>query len=309
MSLAPAQRPPAHWHGRRRHSGAAVTCTPAPLTPAVPLPHPRAIDLYGGWDTAPWELGDQTGHPSCVGFVVAACVELMRARSSGGMPFVPQSPIFLYRKIREATWPGPPPPDWDEGAVKLGQAARILETVGICSLERWPANNPALNPSGADATAAEAEAMVNRISGHQYLDWGTVDPRHNVALSLYTELAAGRPVGVTLPEFRVEHGDWPDWHSTAALATGEVPDPETEVQMSGHAVCLIGFQPSATEPMGGYFLFRNSWGTEWATDAPNGPPERTPYVPTPGYGTISATHLERYASEMLSLALPAVPPA
>jgi hypothetical protein len=297
-----ARPPPAQRRGRHLHAGAAG----APG--AAPLPHLRAIDLYGAWDTAPWELGDQTGHPSCVGFVVAACVELMRARSSVGMTFVPQSPIFLYRKIREASWPGlPPPPDWDEGAVKLGQAAQILETTGICSLERWPANNPAHNPSVPDATEAEAEAMVNRISGHQYLDWGTADPRHNVALAIYTELAAGRPVGVTLPEFKVRHGDWPDWHSDAAIATGEVPDPETEVQMSGHAVCLIGFQPSAAEPMGGYFLFRNSWGTEWAANAPDGPPERTPYVPTPGYGTISATHLERYASEMLSLALPAVP--
>jgi hypothetical protein len=47
-------------------------------------------------------------------------------------------------------------------------------------------------------------------------------------------------------------------------------------QPAGHAVCLIGYQDNAQYPGGGYFIVRNSWGLDWASQSPYGP----------GYGTI-----------------------
>jgi len=63
--------------------------------------------------------------------------------------------------------------------------------------------------------------------------------------------------------------------------------------VSGHAVALIGFSTDVTEPNGGYFVFRNSWGPDWARLAPTsgGRVWRT------GYGQISATYMENYAWE------------
>ena len=58
------------------------------------------------------------------------------------------------------------------------------------------------------------------------------------------------------------------------------------------------------EPAGGYFVFRNSWGFEFGRkasdpDRPRGPPR----VPLPGYGTISASHVEAACWEAVSFAL------
>ena len=38
----------------------------------------------------------------------------------------------------------------------------------------------------------------------------------------------------------------------------------------GHALCFAGYADDASYPGGGYFLARNSWGTKWAPESPDG---------------------------------------
>jgi len=51
-----------------------------------------------------------------------------------------------------------------------------------------------------------------------------------------------------------------------------------------------------TEPRG-YFIFRNSWGTSWAGNAPS----PYGYAPEPGYGDFSASYVDQFLLEMLEL--------
>ncbi len=79
-----------------------------------------------------------------------------------------------------------------------------------------------------------------------------------------------------------------------AEAYGEVLDPPPYmVSDGGHAVCVVGFVPYQWEPSGGYFVIRNSWGTDWGYELPTA----GPYGPAPGYGTISASYVENYLWE------------
>jgi hypothetical protein len=86
-----------------------------------------------------------------------------------------------------------------------------------------------------------------------------------------------------------------NWNSDDGTEYGYVYDPPpTSVAVDGHAVCLTGFVGDPTEVLGGFFIFRNSWGTSaWAASAP------TPgyATPEPGYGMISASYVDRWAWE------------
>ena len=67
----------------------------------------------------------------------------------------------------------------------------------------------------------------------------------------------------------------------------------------GHVVCVTGFIPDPAEPLGGWFVFRNSWGLEFASHATL--PDSGPTSGTRGYGLLSATHVNNYCWEYLVL--------
>jgi hypothetical protein len=63
---------------------------------------------------------------------------------------------------------------------------------------------------------------------------------------------------------------------------------------------VLGFEPDADAPGKGWFIFRNSMGARWATRAPDELSDDPPQVPRPGYGAISAAHVEAHAWELYS---------
>jgi hypothetical protein len=97
-----------------------------------------------------------------------------------------------------------------------------------------------------------------------------------------------RPVAVSMLVFKDPVGGRDNWSTLVGRSFGEVLDPPpTSVVSSGHAVCIVGFRPDPTERLGGFFLFRNSWGPHWGRQA----------QPEPGYGFLSAGQLEDYCIE------------
>ena len=69
-----------------------------------------------------------------------------------------------------------------------------------------------------------------------------------------------------------------------------------EPAAGGHAVCLVGYQDSASSPGGGYFIVRNSWDTTWAYQSPYGA----------GYGTIPYQYIANEAWEAFTAVVPGV---
>jgi hypothetical protein len=263
-------------------------------------------------------VGDQRPRETCIAFAVAACVELLRARR--GNNFVPLSEQFLFWHMRRHQWPNPPPPGWNDGATKLGYAKEILAKKGICTRDLCPyiAQLPTGTPLEGEkpSPAAEQEAALNRIIDAYYLDLpptGSAPRPPGVTRLVYELLTKRLPVAIALPKFPlIPKTSLTNWDNPTSFASGEVIDPAPasvthknahETGMPGHAVCIVGFQPDGNEQTGGWFTFRNSIGVDWAYAID---PERQgpPHVPGRGYGAISASYIEQFCWEVLSVQLP-----
>jgi hypothetical protein len=141
-----------------------------------------------------------------------------------------------------------------------------------------------------------ADAASHKITAATY------QRRPSGAAALVLQLlGAGRPVAVSLPVFRdpaVPSGPI-NWATPVAWAYGRILNPPARsVVAGGHCVCVTGFVPDASEPNGGYFILRNSWGADWANLAPA---PGSSYSPEQGYGEISATYVDAYCWELFQL--------
>jgi len=284
----------------------------------LPLDQATPIDLVGAARYRHWPAGDQRPRETCIAFAVAACIELLRAGT--GSAFTSLSAQFLYWHMRRHQWPGAPPPGWEDGATKLGYAKEVLATTGICTSDLCPyiAQLPAGTPLEGEkpSRAAELEAARNRVTDSCYLDLrptGRTPRPPGVARLVYELLARGRPVAIALPKFPLTPGSsLTNWDNSISLTSGEVKDPVPasvtrkdphETDTPGHAVCIVGFHPDGNEAMGGWFVFRNSIGVDWA-HAFDPEKQEPPHVPARGYGAISASYIEQSCWEVLSLQLP-----
>lgn len=283
-----------------------VVPEPPPIPPGL-----VSIDLLEGLPASRWRVRKQGGRPTCVAHAAVACLELMRARQ-GGSAVTLLSPRFLDERLRARRADDPQP---GCGSVPLGartaklcEAANTLAAEGVCTEASW--GEVAHDAGKVPGELIFAEAMANAAATALYIDRpDAASHTPGLAKRVHDELLQGRPVAAALPGFRdrLSLVGPTGWDRESVLLTGQVRDPaegDVAVPGSGHAVCILGFQASAQEAFGGYFVFRNSWGVEFGRLAsdPNRP-RTPPRVPMPGYGTISASHLEANCWEALSLRL------
>jgi hypothetical protein len=279
--------PQAHWK-----IGAVAPLPPAAASVIAAAPPPAGtIDLR----PLNWPVRNQGNYRgTCVAFACAACLEHPRWTAN------PQdlSEQFLYWAIKTRH---DPKPAVDGTFLDYAQAA--LATEGICAeslclynASPIPNNVSQDNPGVMPTSAAIAAAAGNTLAGGTYRSFTTPGAAVNDVL---TGLNQGRVVAITVPVFGdpAAPGTQDNWSTPVAWQYGRVLNPPpTASVVGGHAVCITGFAPDSSEPIGGYFIIRNSWGTQWAAAAPA--PGNT-WSPEPGYGEISATYIDTYAWEVL----------
>jgi hypothetical protein len=290
-----------HPRGAAAPSTAALSSARNLRSPAdvqAKLQRLKEIDLVKGrYDKWPI-LHDQGDRQTCIAFAVTACLELLRATQSGN--FVSLSPQFVYWHMRTGKWPPPLPPGWEDGATKLSHARQVLATYGFCSWQACPSDSslpPGESLEGPEpSAAATAEGTAHRVPD------GVYQPEQvpGIARQVYDQLAQRRPVAIAIPVYSQADGSaLTNW--SVGMSSGEVVDPykdKFQVFNSGHAVCVVGFQPDPLEPGGGWFIFRNSIGLNWASGLWYG--DDAPRIPGRGYGAISATYVEGYCWEFFS---------
>lgn len=257
----------------------------------------EGIDLLG--DVASrWTARDQLGRPTCVGFAAATSLEV--ARTQHGTKPSELSAIFLYQRIRAQ---GSDALFSAEGATKLAEARARLAGEGICTEPLWRDDR---DPADEPNAAAKQDGKTRRSDAVAFWDIGIFAKRPpNVARTVLDLLHARRPVAVSLPEFSVPNGQFPNatnWWQPGPRSNGVIVTPPhvDRTPPAGHAVCIFAFQPDANERLGGWFIFRNSVGTEWAANAPTGPADDVPFVPDRGYGAITAAYIERHTYEIFA---------
>ncbi|MEI7771391.1 MAG: C1 family peptidase [Chloroflexales bacterium] len=190
---------------------------------------------------------------TCVAFSLAAITQIL-----SGDP-TDLSEQFLYYLCKEK--------DGIKGDVGTNPALAIqlLRDVGICTEPTWPYHpdpDSALPGGPKPPDPAYAEAKRHRISG-----FSQIPAKGTAGVSqIQSQLAQGKPVMIGMPIY--EH--WTG--STQATLLGRLRFPLPGERMAGgHAMCVVGYRTDASAPGGGYFIVRNSWGTEWGKDNRDGP--------------------------------------
>lgn len=249
-------------------------------------------------------LGQDKHGAACVGFAAAAATERLRTAAGGARP-PSLSAVFVYQRIFARFPQGSTAfgamRGGEDGPTRLSEAAAVLHEDGICPRAVWPHDSP---PGARPDAAALAAALPNRLAAASYWD---LDEQQfirppAVARTVLDLLKAGRPVAVSMPEFRDPQAaeGVTNWRNPASWASGAVLERQQgwEMAPSGHAVCILAFRPDAGAPGGGWFIFRNSWGLLWASGAPDEGADAP--VPQPGYGALSAQHVEQHVWEIFS---------
>lgn len=262
-----------------------------------------------------WSPRDQFGRGTCVAFATLAAVELHRALRDD-MPPERLSEQFLHERMTTAhALPEDEAIDLPQGGVLLRQALHALEEDGVVGSEHAPYKPFVADANGADeARQSELLAMSTRIACRAYgtignpqsLDAARIDPilpGQMTAQKILDFLKLGLPVAIGVPLFRHPSG-LSNWVLPSALRSGLVTCPDDAhapplggPRADGHVVCVTGFTPSTSDPLGGWFVFRNSWGLDFASHSATDEADRRAGLR--GYGLISATHVNNYCWEYL----------
>jgi hypothetical protein len=253
---------------------------------------------------ARWRLREQGRRPTCIPFAVAAMLEHPHHLAGEDDPDLSEQYLFWAMKHRSPS--GQAEPEHH----KLRQAMEALSLAGICAEADQPyiaaLPDPAWATGAAPSPAVQAKAFKDHWTDPVIYDDEPEDAQGpGTAARVLALLRQGRATAIALPMMRdaaAAPGE-NNWRSRSALLYGKVPDPVPGmVEDGGHAVCILGFLPHAREPLGGYFLFRNSWGARFAefphTDIQDG----IPPIGRQGHGYLSARYLDRWCWELLSLA-------
>jgi hypothetical protein len=265
---------------------------PSSGSPAPPLGG-KAIALASvDVDLPNWPIRGQGLRGTCVAHSLAACVEHRMLRTNPSAPH-DISEQFLYWASKQRD--GYPTVD----GTWLQFAADALRLDGACSETRWhydPSTRPNIHHGPPPSTA------VSAAGGHRYSStYYRTTSMHGKAAAVHAELAAGNVVAASLPVFAYPNDPSnTNWNQLVGRLYGIVVPPLRGTRpVGGHAICITGFVADATEPSGGYFLFRNSWDLDWATSVPATSSGR--YVVKKGYGQMGASYLDRYLWEQCSI--------
>ncbi len=208
-----------------------------PLTKATRIPAPQ----------------NQGRRNTCVAFSLAAITQIL-----SGDP-TDLSEQFLYYLCKEK--------DGIKGDVGTNPvlAIQLLRDVGICTEPTWPYHADPDNdqPGGPKPPdPAYIEAKRHRITGFRQIPAsGSVG-----VTQIQSQLAQGKPVMIGMPIY--EH--WTGATQATLLGRLRFPLPG-ERKAGGHAMCVVGYRSDPSAPGGGYFIVRNSWGTEWGKHNIDGP--------------------------------------
>lgn len=242
-----------------------------------------------------WPVRDQGERGTCVAHALVACREHLAFEQGENRNGFDLSEQFLFWATK--TQVRDPSPREDGTWIEFAQEA--LLQFGVCDEALWPydvrVRHGNVTHEGPGMPTSDARAGAASFC-HGCVEYAREGGAARVLERLY---GARRPVAISLPVFKDRLAPlYNNWNSPVGIAYGQVLDPPpTAIAEGGHAVCIVGFVADDEELHGGYFIFRNSWGTRFGRKAP----AEGWHAPAPGYGQISASYVEKYLWEFCVL--------
>lgn len=157
-------------------------------------------------------------------------------------------------------------------------ARDVLKKTGACLNKTWPYESYPVSATvhqGPPPEGAEVEALKSRWPKVRRL--AAKNPE-----KLCESIDEHRPVVLSVKTF-------PNWDYPNVEVSGEIQMPlPLEYPDAAHAICVVGYEKRSDVPGGGIFIFRNSWGENWAKRAGRF---------GGGYGTLYFDYIRRYGME------------
>jgi C1A family cysteine protease len=279
---------------RRMSFGAGIheRGTPRPTRENRDLGETTILELPNDWD-----IHDQGERGACVAHAAVACLEYFVFKQTRRLTsFSEQFVHFNMRKLQK-----------EQGIVSdrtwLSEARDVLQTSGIC-LQSECLYDPFVGPLGLDG--AEPSSSARSSAEHHRFESRVVDhpEDHGIIPSefIVESLHNGYPVAVSIPVqvLRSSFGVT-NWTTRLGRFHGIVADPDGDCP-DGHAVCIVGYLRDPRGAGGGWFVCRNSWGLEWASEAFSDQPFAIKDLPGRGYGVMSAKYIDTLCSEIFTIA-------
>lgn len=222
---------------------------------------------------------DQGQRGTCVAFAVTAFREFFEGVD------IDLSEQFMYWACKQLD--GIP----DIPGTTLVAATDALRSYGICLESTWPyvpsCNTDELGETcGEPSQSALNEATIYRMNNTKFLQTQVIDAYKSALTGYDGEIPKPIVVGVYVFE------SW--YNSNTTWITGKIPMPlPGEVPVGGHAMTIIGYKDDPDVPGGGFFILRNSWGTQWASQSPI----------APGYGMAPYAYISNYTLEAFTGAI------
>lgn len=209
-------------------------------------------------------IRDQGDRGTCVAFTGAACLEYHLGRFDA-QERLDLSEQFAFWNMIES-----------KGQRNLVALYPLLESDGVCRESTWPyyPKSIAGNASqGPPPSKARAEAAAFSAPHVLQLPPRSVD-------TVKEALLQERLVGIGIPVYK----SWYESPVVRKYGNITVPIPGEAPEPVGHAIALVGFEDDPELAGGGYFIVRNSWGQNWATES----------VLSSGYGTIPYRYISHF---------------
>jgi hypothetical protein len=220
-------------------------------------------------------IRNQASRGTCVSFALTALNEYI-LRRRGLVRDLSEQHLYYEVKLIDGA-----PNDCGTWQVR---AVNALRGRGECREVIWPYNpNPPCNNHGMLPAQARPDGLNYRLATL------AVSPRN--VLAYKTQMSLQRPVTLSIPVYN-------SWYQSAETRrSGRITmRVGNEAAVGGHAVCLVGYQDTASSPGGGYFIVRNSWHTSWAYQSPYGA----------GYGTIPYQYITNDGWEAYTAPVPGI---
>lgn len=213
-------------------------------------------------------IRNQGQRGTCVAFATIALREILFEQNKR----IPLSQQLQYWHCKQRD--GSPT---SEGTyLKIGMD--VLKEYGACIEKLWPYNLKRIKNNESQGPPPKLSikfAKKYRISGSKNLHPTWVN-------ELRALLASEHPIAFVVPVYTY-------WFNQFISMSGDIRMPlpfESKNDKEGqHAMCMVGYTDDLDVPGGGYFLVRNSWGSNWAKNS----------MIEPGYARIPYAYIREYA--------------
>jgi len=236
---------------------------------------------------------DQGARGTCVAFAATALLKSYQMRFGAPTDQVRDySEQYLYYRAKLE--------DRDRAVegTSIDCAMQALKTFGVCLATDLPyrpfvdwSHELLFDNSVQDLHELNQKAAAARIKEYCHL------PANGLVDTIKACIAVGLPVAVGVLVFREAWGnDYTIWKGEIELPiVRESEDGKTillDTCEGGHAVCIVGYEDDVRggpnqRPGGGAFIFKNSWGHDWASSSEHGR----------GYGLLPYDYVSKYCLE------------